>query len=306
LGAAEVWAGSQIVDIHDPSAPILKWSSSNGAFPVGISLVRTTAYVGGIRGKDPQTASFEILDVQDVSAPKSLGVLPLPDGVRASDIAVANGVAYFRHRYALFIVDVRDSTTPRLLAVYGHLPEQETEEDCERSFIYGMAVEGPLVYLAQGGIRILDVSDLRSPKEVGFFRIRGWARGISVYNGIVYVTVFHTLPWPGNVRKRYSAELVVVNATNPSKPVRLGKMKISKSIDDFALSNGVVYAWDYDNLYVHNLNDMELPPIAAQSTVPSKNIDNGRLVTECKGGFKIFDISELLSPKLVGTYQIKQ
>ena len=305
--------GFQIVDIHDPSAPSPKWSSKGGPLPIAMSVMGKTAYVGLATGNSPsEGGALEIFDVQDVSAPKSLGVLTLPEEVRPEHIAVANNVAYIGYRYGLYIVDVGDPTAPRLLTVYGQLPQNENgrlSSFTEGAFISGIAVDGPLVYLAANGIRILDVSDLSSPKEVGSYRIFEHTLWISVQGGIAYAGVFYNKRWPASIDEVDSAELVVVDVTDSRKPRLLRKTKIPKDVDDFALGNGVVYASDSQRgeVYVCDLRDVQPSPVLAKPTVSSQTtLENNRLVTECKDGLKIFDVSKPMSPQLMGAYQIKQ
>lgn len=299
----------QIVDVHDPTAPTAKWSRSGPPIPVAISVVGKTAYVAGAGERsadETRKGTLEIFDVEDVSAPRLLGVLPLPSSVSFPDeLVVADNIAYIAYRFALLIIDVHDPTAPRLLTVYGCLPEDEMREDGsvpEGQFIGGIAVEGSRVYLAKNGLKILDVTDLRSPREVGAFSILGETSWISVHSNIAYIGAFYRVP---PVRKTRWARLLVVDVSNPAKPVCLKKISISTVSFEFAFSNGVLYTSDFDRVFVYDLRDLRLPYSPSQLTTSSKTIGkDGLIVSGTEGKFSIWDISESLSPELLSTYPV--
>jgi hypothetical protein len=61
----------------------------------------------------------------------------------------------------------------------------------------GITAKGNYAYVADGsrGLRIIDISAPRSPKEVGSFDTPGWAQGITAKGNYVYLADFGSGLW---------------------------------------------------------------------------------------------------------------
>ena len=60
------------------------------------------------------------------------------------------------------------------------------------SWAEGVAISGDLVYVADedGGLRIINVGNPRSPHEVGYYVTPDWSRGVAVSGNIAYVAAY--------------------------------------------------------------------------------------------------------------------
>ena len=144
----------QIVDVSDPTSPVLRGVYGDVGWIEDIFVSGTRAYlVEGYGG-------MKILDVSDPSSPvlRSLySTGELGGGGEASSVFVSGNLAYIANgTKGLWIVDVSDPSSPTLAGTY---------EFPERVSFNQVVVSGSLAYVAAGGyLLVLDVSDpTRSP-----------------------------------------------------------------------------------------------------------------------------------------------
>ena len=94
-------------------------------------------------------------------------------------MAVQGRYAYVGVGPRLVVVDVGDPTRPVAVGGTGLLPDA----------VMGVAVSGAYAYVADGsgGLRVVDVSDPASPREVGSYGTPLYAYGVAVSGAYAYV-----------------------------------------------------------------------------------------------------------------------
>ncbi|WP_005031323.1 LVIVD repeat-containing protein [Holophaga foetida] len=169
------------------------------------------------------TASFRhpgwnIIDVTDPAAPKTVKWLPIPfdmEGIGAPKLQIADGLM--------------------LTAVGGLVP-----------FLHGTRPEAPFV----GGVIIWDVKDPENPKQLSFFKTEGFGVHRFFYNGGRYAYVTGTLEnFNGFV-------LRILDIIDPENPVEVGRWWMAEQyLGDRLARKDIAYS-DEESLkipYLHAL-----------------------------------------------------
>jgi hypothetical protein len=166
-----------ILDVSDPTSPVLLSSYNPPALATGIAVRGDLAFV-------TTEEDLLILDVGDPSSPTLRGLYNTGD---AEDVFVADGRAYLSVRFyddvgnatggSLWILDVNDPSSPVLLGSYAS------------TACWDVDVAGNLAYVAadSGGLEILDVSDPASPTLHGSYDTPGVAYDVCVVGTRAYV-----------------------------------------------------------------------------------------------------------------------
>lgn len=302
------------INVRNPSEPSRMFSISakeapgKTRSPWAMSLIGETLYVGwtewtGINA--PQKGFLEIYDLHVPSTPKLLSSLPLPAPPKR--MAVTRTAVYITDDCRLYIVDVSDLASPRLaveplFVVFG---------------IQSLAAEGSTVYLGQDAIKIFDVSDVASPKEVHLRRLNGTTgrvRWLSVQNARLYAVVSYAfpIPWPDKVH-RYadsSAEVDVFDVSNPSNPQMLSREQIGKDTDGFVVGNGVIYAFSSaspNDVYAYELKGLQPLSVPCKpGTANAVCLYGDKLFTRAGDTIRVFDVKNPARPHLAGTYRVEE
>jgi len=292
--------GFGIVSIEDPSSCKLAWSSKGLPYPTSICVVDNIAYVAFItRNKRGPEGRLETFDVTNPIMPKPLGGLDL-DGPaeELTDFVpicmdVANGCVFLGMQGGMNIVDAGDPSVLRLLKTYLTLGFKIPQS--EWMGVSDICVDGARAYLAGRGLRVLDITDLSSPKPIGSYIFAGDAQSVTVQDGKAYLVVFEYAPGPEGTHELESARLDIVDVADASNLRLLQGINLSKDTRSVVLGNGVVYLVSDDDLTVNRIDGVK----------PS--FSNDKLVIPCcnGGGFKVFDVSVPTSPRLLGTYLIE-
>lgn len=165
-------AGLIILDLADPTNPtqIAALPLPN---PSAVAVLGDDVYVG-----DP-TGLFHI----DAATTSLAGSIPGPGGRAVGGVAVVDGTVYFTDNAngdtcdacGLHIIDSELTAEQGMLAL-GEDPR-------------GVAVEGDYAFVADGlgGLVVVDVSDPSSPTLAIQVLVDGWASGVSVGDGRVFV-----------------------------------------------------------------------------------------------------------------------
>lgn len=177
-------------------------AGGEGGVPFG-TMLHGGAYVVGDRAYLPYSAGgFVILDIADLDAPKLVSDLPFSPPFQ-SFIAVHTALPLPRRKLAVVnseaiaencdeplgyagLVDIADETKPRLTALFplpAPPPDAPFRNFCERGGRFGphnqhQAQNQPILYqddnlvflsYFNAGLRIVDITDARLPREVGYF-----------------------------------------------------------------------------------------------------------------------------------------
>jgi hypothetical protein len=175
--------GLQVLDASNPAAPALLTTLPGyfGDVAVAGRTLYAQQYVDGQTG-------VTLLDVSTPAAPAVLGFVAVP-GVKA--LALGPGLVYAlcdgtgqNAEYTPPGVRVVSVAVPSAPVVLSYLPLPAVEYGA-----YRIAASGSRVYVAhgQGGVRIIDVSEPASPREVGTLAL-GWVHGVAVAGSYLYVT----------------------------------------------------------------------------------------------------------------------
>ena len=133
-------------------------------------------------------------------------------------MAVQGRYAYVGVGPRLLVVDVGDPTRPVAVGRTGVLP----------GVVRGVAVSGAYAYVANwaGGLRVIDVSNPSSPREVGAYDTPGDALGVAVSGAYAYVAA-------GSLR--------VVDVSNPASPREVGAYDTPRWAYGVAVSGPYAY-----------------------------------------------------------------
>ena len=136
-------------------------------------------------------------------------------------IVVAKGIAYISAREdGLFVVDVRQPRSPRLLCHYDAV-----------EFATGLAVSGDVLFIAhrQFGVELVDISNPAKPAHLSTLRT-GEAQSVVVRDGWLYTGVWGT------------SEVVVANVKNARAPVITAKVPLDGFGDGVDLRGNYLFA----------------------------------------------------------------
>ncbi|WP_448605243.1 LVIVD repeat-containing protein [Thermoflexus hugenholtzii] len=136
-------------------------------------------------------------------------------------VAVQGRYAYVGVGPRLVVMDVGDPSRPVVVGRTGVLP----------GVVRGVAVSGSYAYVADGGLRVIDVSNPAAPREVGFYDTLGWALGVAVSGSYAYVA-------DGNKGLR------VIDVSNPAAPREVGVYDTPGGAEDVAVSGSYAYVAD--------------------------------------------------------------
>jgi hypothetical protein len=180
--------GLRLVDISDPAAPsnLGIWRNGIHVHINGVTIVGSTAYVGGIDGLD-------VVDVSDPTAPRELAHLRVPASVGRPIVRgrLAYLTASTSAKVDLLVVDVSD---PRAPAISGSV---------EIGLPGPMALRGNLMFVAMVGdvVNVVDVTAPTAPKVLGWIPLDGArelvATDVVSFDGEIVVASREGGVWPG-------------------------------------------------------------------------------------------------------------
>lgn len=137
---------------------------NGGLFSLGFTIADGYIYYGGGR-------SFKVYSLANPTEPEEVGSLLLPGGLgtHISDIAINDGLAYVAYgRGGLCILGVGDPTNPTIAADFGG--------DIRRLDVCG----NTLIMNDYGHIRVMNISNRLSPREVGFYDTEEWLEQVTI------------------------------------------------------------------------------------------------------------------------------
>jgi hypothetical protein len=208
----------QVIDVSDPAHPQVVGRFSARGEPHRLAVAGDYVYIanGGSYSDFhdiDDRRGLRILDVSDPTHPHEVSTF----GWRFSDVAVSGERAYLTgeeaagDRSGLYVLDV---ATPAALQKRSFFAVDDTPT--------GVAVAGSYVYLAvedrrheddhdgiNEGLRVVDVSDPKAPKQTAAFDTPGDISGVAASGKRVYITyAFH---------RDESERLQMIDAENPAK-----------------------------------------------------------------------------------------
>jgi len=182
-----------IIDISNPSDPVLVGGYNTGGIAYGVDIQGSYAYLAS------HTNGLQIFDISNPSNPVLHGVYASETDSYAGQVEVFGDYAYvLNNKDVLQIINISNSDTPTCTAI---LDLGSTGANGANIF-----VQIPYVYIAfnnwgsgQNGLWIVDVSDPASPVAVTNYPTSGFGEGVAVANGQVYLAdkpkALHTFTW---------------------------------------------------------------------------------------------------------------
>lgn len=187
LVVADGYGGLKTVDVSDPGSPVLLGQTQSPYYLSAVILRGSKAYLaGGLGG----------MEVVDVSNPRSPKLTWRKDFSEVRGLDVDDEFLYFADGYEGFRIFSLAGRGPSSLSL---LDTPGWNCDC--------FVIGDTAYLADGGrgIRAVDISDRRKPKELGAVSLGVLTREIHALDGIVFAAA-------------HTRGIAAIDVTDPSRP----------------------------------------------------------------------------------------
>lgn len=161
--------------------------------------------------------------------------------------------------------------------------------------VYGVASQGPLVYLADGaaGLQIVDVSDPTSPALLGVADTPGSAWGVVVDGSVAYVA-------------DYTGFLQVVDVTDPAAPTVIASATADQPLMRVAVAGDRLFAAARSaGLLVYDVSDPASPTLLGQGDTPGTSFGvalagDVAYVADGEWGLQVVDISDPTAPVVLG------
>ncbi len=181
VGQLAVQGGLAVVDVQDPTQPVVVGSIATPGAALGFTLAGDRVYLAA------QTGGLQVVGVSNPQAPTLLGTFENPPGDGSSDVAVQGTLAY--HAAGCFGVRLVEFSDPAAPVNVGSLPLP--------GCVSGIIVSGDRAWAtgpaASVGLTALDVSDPATPLVLGTLPFAGlrhvvpigtWLMGWGDFEGI--------------------------------------------------------------------------------------------------------------------------
>jgi hypothetical protein len=212
--------GLRIIDITNPATPVEIGLIENLERVKDITIRDDYAYVAFRQG-------LAIIDITDPHKPSTVKQYDITGKVEK--ITIAGDYAYLSGRGdGLWIINIADLTTPDKIYHYGDL-YYETK---------GIDIQGDFAYVAAGhiGLRILNISNPLKLVEVGFYDDNAVdSSDVAVNSDLAYLT--NLASYGANIEN----DLVVIDVSNPRKPVKLGSYDLPGPVWGVAVDGEYIY-----------------------------------------------------------------
>jgi len=283
-----LYAGGQIFDISNPSAPI-----HTGAFP-NRDAGRLPVVIAGDHAFSVTFDGLSVLDLADRRSPTEIATYTLPRLVL--DVAVLGSTAYIGGGEGpIFIVDLTYPARPQQIGSFARPgPGQH------------LAAAGSWVYVTSlGRLDVVDVRDPQQPVVVGSVESRSHKAPI-VADHYVYVA--------RETIRADEGDLQIVSVADPSRPVEVVAIPTGY-VSDFAVSGRHVYLLGGDRLRVIDVAEPSRPTEVAMLRNPAWNLTHlaaagarlyaiGGIRGQQTGQLLIFDVSNPRRPTLAATHTL--
>lgn len=211
-GMAYVLSGRRlcIIDVRDPTHPLLRGSVALPDNGTSLQLVGTRAYIG-IGSPARSTGGLAVVDVQDGDAPRIRSTVELSGPVKS--LVVTSTVAYAAYGYTylsrIAVIDVSNDDVPTVKTTIG-----------ARSYFGDLAVEGQQFYaLSFSELRVFDIRTPLLPQSLGAVAMQltevGGSPRLQAKHGRVYVAI--------------DKELRIYDVRTPVQPLLVGSVMLPRS-----------------------------------------------------------------------------
>lgn len=276
--------GMGVIDVTDPSNPVLVTVYERIDWPIGIDVSGDHAFLIEFTGS--YQTRLRVLSVQQPGSPEEVGVLEFSDDWPLA-VEVAAGWAYVGTSSSLAIVDVSDPTDPDLVMQWPM-----------SGFVLDVAVSGSVVFTSWSGsaeaVIALDVADPIHPVELARWGFPGESPELEVGGGMLLVA---------------ARDLVVVDIDDPGAMVIAGVFDAPGATLEKAVSGNFAFAAAHSELRVFDISDPSGPVVAGEFAVTgevSNLATDGDLAVlgNIENGLQFVDFSDPLNLTVTGTYSM--
>lgn len=264
--------GLKVVDVSDPTNPILVGSLANSSTAVGIYVSGRYAYMAD------NNDGLYIIDVIHPTQPVLVSTYPMNNN---SDVKVVGQYAYVTDGSAgIRVLDVSNPSAVKLVSTY-NTPGTPTK----------LFINGKYLYLADGGsgLEIYDISNPANITAVGNIATADNAQGVYVTGRYAYVAIGGT-------------GFDIIDVSDPTAPELLSQTDTDGISRDLFTAGNYLYLADQDaHLKIFSVASSTAPVlIGGYSTVGTAQAvtiaGKYAYISDGNGGLEIFDITGILAP----------
>ena len=279
LYLADGEAGLRIIDVRDPSRPVLRGSYDTAGSAREVEVHGAIAYVADYNN------GLEIIDVSNPASPSRRGGYDTPG--LAEGLTVVGTSAYVADgARGLQIIDVSDPANPSLAGTFD-----------TGGFARAVAVSGTNAFVADwtGGLSIVNVTDPTATRQAGVLDTGGLPIDIDIIGSTVYVADFN-----GGLR--------VIDVSDPMSPTIIGTHDtpgLALGIDVQG-TDAFVADWSSGVQVVSLVTPSTPTPVTALGMAGSswdvQVVGNHAYVADFDAGLQILQLSNHMVPRKVGGY----
>ncbi len=295
-GKVYVGIGPRVVVLDDAFSPAE--SRSIGQSDVLPGIVQDICLVGNLAYVAAGEAGLIVLDVADPSSVRTISIVSTPGDAQSVTVGHKDGLVYVAsggqlgpwEGGTLSIVDVSKPDMPTQVASV-EMP----------GFAHRVALIEHYAYvLYEGGLLVLDVSDLASPVEIVRVGVSQGARALVVTDGYAYVAGYG---------------LQVVDVSDPAAPRQVSSFEVKFPTWAVAVKGELAYLTDTfcemgycgSTIYIVDVSDPARPQQVStwftKSAVTDASVHEDALyLTSWQKGLQVVDVSDPTSPQLLGEY----
>lgn len=316
-------AGLVILDVSNPASPHILGALDTLGEAMSLRVVGDTAYVAD------WTTGLLLIDVADPTAPRQLARMDTPGLAR--DVQVQADLAFVADMQGgLRIIDVSDPRQPKAISSIGLLGAGKA---------YRICVVGTWVFVASGtsSVTVIDVSVLKTPREVGWFGgddrtldlgmmkgmlvTVGWEGSMSIARvdlstfqyGVVgsAKTRGHTLGMDIVGDMVFIADgdrgLTIIDASDAASPQIVGSLTLAGSLSAVTVDAGIAcVVGPFSGLDIVDVSRPDAPRPLGSVAIADQATDvdmagTTAYVTSRQAGLFLIDISAPAAPRTVGT-----
>ncbi len=301
-----------IVDITKKKYPrIIGKFRSRGYGGIGLfSNVQVSGKYAYLTDGRPNNSSknFLILNISRPSSPRLVcSVVDAKRHVRAVDIKVSGNYAYVGYNgsidSSLKIFNISNPQAPKLTAIFDLKDNYIRAINIKDNYLYLSYTKESFnrknkKYVRKKGVKIIDISNNSSPKEVANINTEDRVRQVYLSGDFAYIS-------------DNSAGVKIINVSNIKHPKLIGKVRTFIVAHKITVYGKYAYvAGRYEGIKIFDISNPLNPKLKKVFDTNGKTsniIISGRYayVSGAFQGLKIFDISRPLSPKHIGTYMSK-
>jgi len=251
-----------IIDVSNPENPDYIWYSNrlgycNQVEVIGDRAYVTTGYLGEIQ--------FYVLDISDLANPQILGKLE-EDHVSPLQLKVSGNIAYIISHHSVRIYDFSEPEDIMNIAVIDSTVDF-MEVDIERNYLFG--------YDPGDGLRIIDVSDPASPRQVNFFPYHIHITDFSYANQKIFLFV--------STYRNYG--VTILDVQDVMNIDSLNHIPIyNREGGVISVQDSILLTSSYGSICSYNVSDMENPIRTGRSNIGASCIAVNDLLMFVRSG----------------------